>query len=248
MFKIFRRFRNKYISENKVSRYLLYATGEIALVVIGILIALVINQKANQNSEQKEALIILKEIHSNLILDLEAIIDDIWAMDSVDYSCNFIVNYLEDHELPNAEFGKFAHFSRITPHFSANISGYNLLSSKGIQIVKNDSLRQAISNYFDASFPYYKAYEEEKMMYRLQVYDPFLPKYFKWIKDSTDMTLGYYEISPEDYIKMRNQGEFQKIVASVQRENYLARNRANILKKSIIALSQSLQHEIKLKS
>ena len=43
MLKFFRRIRQKLIAENKVGKYLIYAIGEIVLVVIGILIALWIN-------------------------------------------------------------------------------------------------------------------------------------------------------------------------------------------------------------
>jgi hypothetical protein len=51
MIKFFRRIRQRLISENKLYKYLLYAIGEIILVVIGILIALSIN---NWNEEQKK--------------------------------------------------------------------------------------------------------------------------------------------------------------------------------------------------
>lgn len=43
MIKLFRHIRQKLLFENKFSKYLLYAIGEIVLVVIGILIALQIN-------------------------------------------------------------------------------------------------------------------------------------------------------------------------------------------------------------
>ena len=43
MIKFFRKIRQRLLSENKFSKYLLYALGEIVLVVIGILIALRIN-------------------------------------------------------------------------------------------------------------------------------------------------------------------------------------------------------------
>lgn len=53
--KVFRKIRIKLLSENKIRKYLAYALGEIVLVVIGILIALAINN-ANQKSviRQKE--------------------------------------------------------------------------------------------------------------------------------------------------------------------------------------------------
>jgi hypothetical protein len=43
MIKVFRKIRQKMLTENKFGKYLLYAIGEIILVVIGILIALQIN-------------------------------------------------------------------------------------------------------------------------------------------------------------------------------------------------------------
>ena len=50
MIKFFRKIRQKLLTENKFSKYLLYAFGEIILVIIGILIALSIN---NWNEEKK---------------------------------------------------------------------------------------------------------------------------------------------------------------------------------------------------
>lgn len=50
MIKFFRRIRQKLLSENRISKYLIYAIGEIVLVVIGILLALQIN---NRNEENK---------------------------------------------------------------------------------------------------------------------------------------------------------------------------------------------------
>ena len=79
MIKFFRRIRQQLVAENKFSRYLLYAIGEIVLVVIGILIALQIN---NWNEQKKidqsisDHLIILKQ---NLLEDktqLEVLYED----------------------------------------------------------------------------------------------------------------------------------------------------------------------------
>jgi hypothetical protein len=51
MIKFFRKIRQKLLSENKFSKYLIYAIGEIVLVIIGILLALQIN---NRNTERIE--------------------------------------------------------------------------------------------------------------------------------------------------------------------------------------------------
>ncbi len=60
MIKFFRHIRQRYISEGKTKKYLLYAIGEIILVVIGILIALQIN---NWNETKKAE----KQLHTNII-------------------------------------------------------------------------------------------------------------------------------------------------------------------------------------
>lgn len=60
MIKFFRKIRQRLVDEKRLGKYLLYAMGEIVLVVIGILIALQIN---NWNEKQKE----LRNEHSFLI-------------------------------------------------------------------------------------------------------------------------------------------------------------------------------------
>jgi len=67
MIKFFRKIRQKLLTENKFSKYLLYAIGEIVLVVIGILIALQINnwnelRKANNREHS---------LYQNILIDLE---------------------------------------------------------------------------------------------------------------------------------------------------------------------------------
>ena len=53
MIKFLRKIRQKMLTENKFSKYLIYAIGEIFLVIIGILIALGINENAKDNSNLK---------------------------------------------------------------------------------------------------------------------------------------------------------------------------------------------------
>lgn len=51
MFRFFRQIRQRVLTQNRVSRYFLYALGEIVLIVIGIMIAL---QLDNYNEERKK--------------------------------------------------------------------------------------------------------------------------------------------------------------------------------------------------
>ncbi|MFT4661367.1 MAG: hypothetical protein ACJA1H_001264 [Glaciecola sp.] len=68
MIKFFRKIRQNLLMENKTGKYFKYAIGEIVLVVIGILIALSIN---NWNENRKLNLN-EKDVIENLIEDLES--------------------------------------------------------------------------------------------------------------------------------------------------------------------------------
>ncbi len=70
MIKLFRNTRRKLLSENKFSNYLIYAIGEIFLVVVGILIALWINTKNQESINEAKAVTILKEIQRDLKKDI----------------------------------------------------------------------------------------------------------------------------------------------------------------------------------
>ncbi|MGB6037692.1 MAG: DUF6090 family protein [Cryomorphaceae bacterium] len=71
MIKFFRHIRQAMIKENRVSKYMLYAIGEIVLVVIGILIALQINNWNEQKKELKTVTVLANSLKEDLNKDVE---------------------------------------------------------------------------------------------------------------------------------------------------------------------------------
>ena len=88
MIKFFRKIRQKLFTENKFSKYLIYAIGEIFLVVIGIMIAVQLNNKNQDRVQQKEIETILMKIQKEIIADLH-------------YSNNRLENFVERDSLKN---------------------------------------------------------------------------------------------------------------------------------------------------
>ncbi|MFK7811237.1 MAG: DUF6090 family protein [Maribacter sp.] len=74
--KIFRKIRRKFLSENNFSKYFIYAIGEIVLVVIGILIALQIN---NWNQAEKDN----RALNEYLVKIKSHTIEDLYKLDSI---------------------------------------------------------------------------------------------------------------------------------------------------------------------
>jgi len=62
MIKFFRKIRQNLLMENKTSKYFKYAIGEILLVVIGILIALQINNWNEKRLKQEQLISVYERI------------------------------------------------------------------------------------------------------------------------------------------------------------------------------------------
>lgn len=73
MIKFFRKIRRQLLTENRFSKYLIYAIGEIVLVVIGILIALQVNVMNNNRSLERTKQIYYKQILGDLERDISFI-------------------------------------------------------------------------------------------------------------------------------------------------------------------------------
>ncbi|PIQ17280.1 MAG: hypothetical protein COW66_12600, partial [Flavobacteriaceae bacterium CG18_big_fil_WC_8_21_14_2_50_34_36] len=68
MIKFFRNIRKKLIEQSKVRNYIFYAIGEIVLVVIGILIALQVNNFKESKAQKSQEAVYLKFILDDLLL------------------------------------------------------------------------------------------------------------------------------------------------------------------------------------
>ena len=71
MIKFFRQIRKSLLSEGKTGKYLKYAIGEIILVVIGILIALAINDSYNNSKNEEKVIAILKQVQQEILANVK---------------------------------------------------------------------------------------------------------------------------------------------------------------------------------
>ena len=151
MIKFFRRFRQQLLIQNKFSKYILYAIGEIILVVFGILIALQIN---NWNDTKKNALVeqnFFKEILDDIEKDRTEI-DNI--IDFYDNRIEQLGWLLKAIRHPNKkteilEFGKHVEplYYNIPP--ISYSSAYESAKSSGVfEKIKNKNLLKELTQYY----------------------------------------------------------------------------------------------------
>jgi hypothetical protein len=136
--------------ENKTSKYLKYAIGEIVLVVIGILIALQVN---NWNENRKERLLeqqMLKNLKQENNENLKALIQSIDKRQSQLGALNILLKYIDDKQdnLTEKQLDSLIGISRYISNFEARNGVLNdILNSGELSIIKNDSLRKLLSNW-----------------------------------------------------------------------------------------------------
>lgn len=152
MIKFFRKIRQKLLADNKFSKYLMYAIGEIVLVVIGILIALQIN---NWNESKKEQYILhasLNSVKLNLQEDVENLNNQVdynqSVLEAVDFSFR-IISLPEYEDLPLSSFADSIFDVATERTFFPTTTTFNSMETGShFQWINNQELIQAIYNYY----------------------------------------------------------------------------------------------------
>ena len=150
MLKFFRNIRKQFIEEKKISNYLLYAVGEIVLVVIGILIALAIDN-ANELSIKKEKeqiyLMGLKDEFQTSKLKLQ----ELMRVNRASYEAAKDIVHLMDQEEnpPEKQLSKlFIDAFASDIFFNPNNSLlFEMINSGSLKDITNDTLRIRLTNW-----------------------------------------------------------------------------------------------------
>jgi len=150
MIKIFRQIRQKLIMEKKAANYLKYAIGEIVLVVIGILIALQINNwneiRKTNLEEQRALLNIQNDFSKNKVL-LKDLIET--TKESINSGIK-ILNYTGNKDKPKTENEFNVLLNAVfdhDPYYPQNGFLDDLLNSGKLGIFNNVELRNLLSSW-----------------------------------------------------------------------------------------------------
>jgi hypothetical protein len=157
MLTFFRKIRKSFIDSSSARKYVLYAIGEIALVVIGILIALQIN---NWNEWRKDRILereLLVEIQNTLERNNEIMKQRLDRMQQYNQSSDIVLNLFQDkpmyHDSINRHF-QMARWSGKGNLMSMSYAGYEALKDAGLTILSSKELRKIIIEFFENQMPY----------------------------------------------------------------------------------------------
>jgi hypothetical protein len=186
---------------------------EILVITIGILGAFALNNWNEERKSVAEERILLVDLRADLQKTLNDFQEDTLKNKARIRQVNLIENYVNE-DIPYAtELDScFAHFLNWSSPYPTS-SAFKSLQSKGIDIIRNRDLRNAIVNLYDVDLTLVnEEYDQAEWAYYESVLIPFFTKHFRRINDDT-----YPRAQPNDFESLKKNTEFRNILSTIIR-------------------------------
>ena len=134
MIKFFRKIRQNLLSEGKTTKYFKYAIGEIILVVIGIVIALQINNSNELRKEKSEEALILSDLKEDLTTTRLNFLETIKRQEKMILSSRDLIDAIEakDYSIHPDTIRKYIRIGAFSHHREVAVLGsYNAIIGSG---------------------------------------------------------------------------------------------------------------------
>ena len=199
-----------------------YAIGEIILVVVGILIALQIN---NWNEERKSGFIelkLLEELYFTIEGDLQLNAKNIERNMASIQSAQLLLDHFENSK---------PYHDSLNPHFANAIkryisltrdNAYQNIKSHGLEFISNDTTKGELSWMYETNIEWLKRLDERATLYENTFMMPEVAKLFETV--SLHIDYDYVDImSPINYDSLKRNKEFIGILKSTKnyKEDYI---------------------------
>jgi len=221
MIKIFRNIRQNLLNDGKTTKYFKYAIGEIVLVVIGILIALQVNNWNETRLEQKR----IKQYAKSLVQDLKNDIDMLLVSQfqakkkykDID-SLRRYINQTPYSNLSKTDLYVLAHDIIYRPYKWNRTTINELKNSGGLRYITNDSLQkklvayESFSSHLDEDFEFDKSNADKAdnmMVLLLNLNSPYISEII--ISENDSFNSPSYDIYATEEYKVSKANDLKLI-------------------------------------
>ncbi len=247
MIKFFRKIRQRLVIENRLSKYVLYAIGEIVLVVIGILIALQINNWNEDRITSEFELQMLTSLKEGLTADLADIDFNIKYTKRGITKTDSIFKYLRTEKPKNLDTIASWFSDAMTPtRFQYSTSAFETLKSQGITLIANDVLRKNIIDVYDAEYNFFLAQQEMHLLEIERGYTTVLATRFEESYNYDTQSPGFPgSLHPLNFPSLKNDQEFLYYFKSLKNRSLLLISfHYRKLRAKVVALIADIDEEI----
>lgn len=224
MIKFFRKIRQSLLAEGKTGQYLKYAIGEIMLVVIGILIALQINNWNQDAQARKQEFKVLSDLNHEFEVNRLRLNETIKVKrDALLNTRNLLKMMKRDHLTLDEIKPAISHTFGVGTYNPSGGTISTIISTGNIDLIRDDELKYALSQWQDVLLDYQEE-ETSHLTWYIQIMEPFLNQHLpkKYKGDGNEDYLFHTEAELETlYNQAFNDMEFQNLYLS--NERYLDR-------------------------
>jgi len=195
------------LTEGKLKNYVFYALGEILLVMVGILLALQVNNWNEGRKAAKFEQSVLRELHTSLQNNIGQLDWAIRVNKDALASCDIILKHFEAR-LPYTDTLDH-HFQKSLTWFYPSIknNAYESLKSYGLYALKNDSIRVMLGEIYENIW--LDVLAERQEAYYFNTVSPMLTEWFESNDYSGDM-------KPFDFEELRASRRYGHILRSMR--------------------------------
>jgi hypothetical protein len=251
------------MEKNKTGKYLKYAIGEVVLVVIGILIALSINNWNESRIDRISEQAILRQLKSEFNSNLKQLDEKIGIRSYIINSAIQLLANIDNPSIRNIDSIEM-HLAKTIPYTTFDPILNDLATSGNLRLIKNDSLR-ALLSVWTSEIVQVTEGEQTWAKYRNEIYIPFLIKSYqvrslrnKAMKTNLLYTFLINQENRESEIKdignSKHFSDFNTLLDNPDYEDHLVRcittnrntqQQAFILRDRIVEILDILNKEIK---
>jgi hypothetical protein len=194
MIKFFRNIRQNLLNEGKTANYLKYAIGEIVLVVIGILIALQVNNWNQKRIDNQTEILLLKELHAEFVGNKKQLQEVLEAHQKAIKSTRYVISKfpIDPNKINLDSF--WLNMRGWPTRYTFNPSQgviRSLINSSSFNIISDQELRKLLISWEDVL----SDYQEEEDIASSDLRNYIVPKYLDHIPFGEGLTYKPFDKS-----------------------------------------------------
>lgn len=218
MIKFFKKIRQDLLMKNKTGQYIKYALGEIILVVLGILIALYINNRNEERKDRIKEKAILRELHSDFKKNLEEFYRVKQNQLNTLESGNIVFRNLSKLHVPASRDSVYKYATGMFGGYAYHPSGgvvESLISSGDFKLIQNDTLRKYLVSWKDVLRDYTEEVEFDREIW-VNLIEPYVIRHGDFLNISSKKNIKLLSDPVFINILVRKQFFQKNIVEAMQ--------------------------------
>lgn len=250
MVKFLKNIRLNIIGKKETVRYLKYAIGEVILVMVGILLALQVNNWNEKRKDRGHEIKLLKQLKVDLLDNFSEIRSVYRNIQEKVNSVDSIFIYLEENRQVDDTLRNYFDLIQAGLIFNNANTIYKNIESYGLKVLSNDSLRAAITKMYENDFKNIEVREQMDRYIKEEVLANFMQSHFKpafitYVTEAND-TIKYFNpmAEPIDLEALRKNLQFKNIILRSKEKLLIRLRRLDQTLKNLKILIDDVQNEI----